>query len=189
MKKISSILMLAMMMIAALSFTACGDDDDTNNSGGGENPTTQQALKVDGKSYYNGNLCNAKQTKNDGMYLTVTAVENINFQNSGKELVAHIKPNKVADLKVGDVFDTSKLSIQTFRNLSEIPVNTYMWNVVEGNISITKITDIEMTVQINNLKIKHKNSGVEHTISGIAVLNSGVYGSDKKLLSFADAVK
>jgi hypothetical protein len=47
---------------------------------------------------------------------------------------------------------------------------------------------MEMTIQINNLVIEHKNRGTKRTISGTAVLNSGVYTSKGKLLSFADAI-
>ncbi len=122
------------------------------------------------------------------MYLNVWAVENQKVQVSGHELVAHISPNFVADLKVGDKFEEDNMSIQTFRRLTEIPLNSYRWKIIDGNITITKITDMEMTIQINNLQLKHKDTGVEHTISGVAVLNSGTYSSDTKLLSFEDAI-
>ena len=44
-----------------------------------------------------------------------------------------------------------------------------------------------MTIEIN-MQIEHKDSGVMRTISGTAVLDSGVYTSNNTLLSFEDAI-
>ena len=195
MKRLSSILMLAMVMVAALSFTSCGgsDDDEIGGSsqGGGSDLSSQQTLTIDGqKFYYNDMGCTVDQTKSMGMYLSVVAFEQKDVPTlQGKILTMHISPNKVADLKVGDSFGVNKLSIQEYRNLTEIPLSTYRWKVVAGRVDISKITSMEMTIQIHDLKMRHKDTNVEHTISGIAVLNSGVYDSKNNLLSFEDAIK
>lgn len=192
MKRLSSILMLAMVIVAALSFTSCGgsDDDEIGGSsqGGGSDLSSQQTLTIDGqKFYYNAMECTVDQTKSMGMYLSVVASEQKEIPS--KILAMHISPNKVADLKVGDSFGVNKLSIQQYRGVMHITFGTYMWEVVEGRVDISKITSMEMTIQIHDLKIRHKETNVEHTISGIAVLNSGVYDSKNNLLSFEDAIK
>ena len=45
-----------------------------------------------------------------------------------------------------------------------------------------------MTIQINDLLLEHEITRVQHTISGTAILNSGVYDSKGNLLSFEDAI-
>ena len=190
MKKLSSILMLAMLCIAALCFNACGGGDDDNNGGNSSNDEgykESMTLLVDGGKYYAAD-CSAQQTKGNGMYLIIHAVTNAEYPWNGKELIAHISPNKVADLTEGQVFKDNSIKIQKYRGLSEIEIDTYNWKVITGTITIKKITKMEMTIEIN-MQIEHKNSSVKHTICGTAVLDSGVYNSNNTLLSFEDAIK
>lgn len=172
-------------VIAALSFTACGSSSEYDAIDGGSSSKGQKTLKVDDEWFYAAN-CSAEQTKGSGMYLNIRAVTNPDFPYNGHELAIHISPSKVAQLKEGDMFD--RMSIQFFRHLNEIVYDTYLWRKVDGYVEIKRITDMEMTIQINNLVIEHKNRGTKRTISGTAVLNSGVYTSKGKLLSFADAI-
>ena len=153
-----------------------------------ESSQGQMSLKVDGESFYAAN-CTAEQTKSSGMYLNIRAVTDPEFPYNGHELTVHISPSKVAELKEGDVFGTNKMSVQSFRRFNEIEVNIYTWNDLEGDITIKKITDMEMTIEINDLQLEHKSSKVKHKISGTAVLTSGVYDSRGNLLSFKDAIE
>lgn len=186
MKRVYSMIMMIVIMMAALSLTACGGDDDDN--GGDKGNKVGQTLVVDGEKYYAVN-CHADQTQGMGMYLIVKAVTDAEYANNGHELVAHISPNTVADLKEGQVFDGKSIRIQTYRGLFELVANTYQWNVLSGIITIKKISKMEMTIQINNLQLEHKKTGAMHTISGTAVLDSGVYSSNGTILSFEDAIK
>lgn len=181
MRKIYSIMMMLAMMVAAVSFTACSGDDD-NGSGGGK-----KTLVVDGERYYDVNST-AEQTKNYGMYFTINAAEDPIYPISGHELTVKISPSKVSQLREGDVFDVGELSVREFRHFTEISVNTYDWDELDGNIMIKKITSMEMTIEINDLLIEHEITGVQHTISGTAVLTSGTYDSDGNLLSFKEAI-
>lgn len=187
MKKIYSTMIMLAMMVAALSFTACGGDDDDDEIGGGSNHG-QKTLKVDGESFYAVD-CAAEQTRRSGMYLNIWAAEDPDFPVKGHELVVHISPSKVAELNEGDVFDTFNLSVQTFRRINEIAVNTYDWDELEGNITIKKITPMEMTIVINDLLLEHEVTKVRHTISGTAVLTSGVCDYSGNLLSFKEAME
>ena len=187
MKKLYSGIMMLAMMVAALSFTACGSDDGGN--GGGNNPPTGgKTLSYDGTAYYAVG-CTAEQTKGRGMYFNIVAAPNEVLAINGHQLVVHISKNKVAELKVGDVFNSENTSVQTLRGTQEIAIETYAWKITEGSITITKITDMEMTLQFTNVKVHHKTKDVEHSFNGTAVLNSGVYSSNGQLLSFADAIK
>jgi len=51
MKKINSILMLALLMIAAMSFTACGGSDDNDGSGGGRDNSVLGTWVMDNAAY------------------------------------------------------------------------------------------------------------------------------------------
>ena len=184
MKKWYSKFMMLTIMLAVSNFAACGNDDD----GGSGEHIGGMTLVVDGEKYYAPN-CHAEQTHGNGMYLIVNAATNAELVTSGHELTVHISPNIVANLKEGQVFDDNSMRIQYFRRISESSLNTYQWEVVSGNITINKITKMEMTIQFNSLQLEHKQTGVMHTISGIAVLNSGVYSSNGTLLSFEDAIK
>lgn len=185
MKKLYSTILVLATMVAALSLSACGGDDSDDES---ENPSYgKMTLIVDEESFYAVN-CSAEQTKRSGMYLEICAATNPEFPINGHLLVVHIAPSKVSELKEGDVFAAKKFSVQTFRRLNEIKVNTYDWNVLEGDITIKKITNMEMTIQINNLLLEHEVSGVQHTISGTAILNSATYDSKGNLLSFNDVI-
>jgi len=187
MKKLYSTIMLLAMMVAALSFTACGGDDGGN--GGGDNPPTGgKTLSYDGTAYYAVG-CTAEQTKGRGMYFNIVAAPNEVLAINGHQLVVHISKNKVAELKVGDMFNSENTSVQTLRGTQEIAIETYAWKITEGSITITKITDMEMTLQFTNVKVHHKTKDVEHSFNGTAVLNSGVYSSNGQLLSFADAIE
>ena len=187
MKKLYSTIMMLAMMVAALSFTACGSDDGGN--GGGNNPPTGgKTLSYDGTAYYAVG-CTAEQTKGRGMYFNIVAAPNEVLAINGHQLVVHISKNKVAELKVGDVFNSENTSVQTLRGTQEIAIETYAWKITEGSITITKITDMEMTLQFTNVKVHHKTKDVEHSFNGTAVLNSGVYSSNGQLLSFADAIE
>ena len=187
MKKLYSGIMMLAMMVAALSFTACGSDDGGN--GGGNNPPTGgKTLIYDGTAYYAVG-CTAEQTKGRGMYFNIVAAPNEVLAINGHQLVVHISKNKVAELKVGDVFNSENTSVQTLRGTQEIAIETYAWKITEGSITITKITDMEMTLQFTNVKVHHKTKDVEHSFNGTAVLNSGVYSSNGQLLSFADAIE
>lgn len=174
------------MMVAALSFTACSSSSDDDENGGGAN-SGQKTLVINGESFY-ATDCTAEQTKRNGMYLNLRATTEPVLALNGHELVVHISPSKVAELKVGDVFKTHDMSVQTFRRLNEIAVNTYEWNELEGNITIERITSMEMTIRINDLLLEHKISKVKRTISGTAVLTSGTWDSSGNLLSFNDAI-
>lgn len=184
MKKWYSKFMMLTIMIGAVNLSACGDDDD----GGSGEHIGGMTLVVDGEKYYASN-CHAEQTHGNGMYLIVNAAINAELVTSAHELTVHISPNTVADLKEGQLFDDNSMRIQYFRRISESTMNTYQWKVLSGNITINKITKMEMTIQLNSLQLKHKRTGVEHTISGMAVLDSGVYSSNGTLLSFEDAIK
>ena len=186
MKKVDSKILMLAMMVAALCSVACSSSDD-EEVGGGSNKG-QKTLKVDGESFY-AVECMAEQTRNRGMYLDIMAANDPEFAVSGHELIVHISPSKVSELKEGDVFDTDQLSVQFFRRLNELSVNSYVWNELEGNITIKRITSMEMTIVINDLLLEHEVSGVKHTISGTAVLTSGTYDSKGNLLSFEDAIK
>lgn len=184
MKQIYSTVLMLAIMVAVLSFTACSSSDDED---GGNPSKGQKTLKVDGESFYATN-CTAEQTKRNGMYLSIIAATDPNFPINGHDLSIHISPSKVSELKEGDVFDIHQFSVQEFRRLNEISINTYDWYDLEGDITIKRITSMEMTIQINNLLLEHEISGVQHTISGTAILNSGTYDSKGNLLSFEDAV-
>lgn len=185
MKRLNLSMMMFAMMFAALSFSACGGDDD-DEIGGGSNKG-QKTLKVDDEYFYAAN-CTAEQTRNNGMYLNIRAVTDPDYPINGHELAVHISPSKVADLKEGDVFETNQMSVQTLRHFNEIDVNSYQWKDLEGNITIKSISSMEMAIVINGLILEHKSTKVKHTISGTAVLTSGVYDSTGNLLSFEDAV-
>ena len=186
MKKIFSTIMMLTMMVALSSSTCSGSSDDDEINGG--NPSKgQMTMKVDGESFYAVN-CTAEQTKRNGMYLCVNAVTDPNFPLKGHELTVHISPSKVSELIEGEVFGINRLSVQEFRRPTEISVNTYDWRDLEGDITIKRITSMEMTIQINDLLLEHEITRVQHTISGTAILNSGVYDSKGNLLSFEDAI-
>ena len=187
MKKIYSTIMLLTMMVAALGFTACGGDDDDDINGGGNSSKGEMTLTIDGESYYATN-CSAEQTRGRGMYLNIRASTSSQFSTKGKELVVHISPSRVSELSVGDVFDSGSMSIQMYHNFNEVVINTYTWRAIEGNITIKKITNMEMTIQINDLVLKHKEKDIKRTISGTAVLNSATYDSQGNLLSFDEAI-
>jgi hypothetical protein len=180
-RKVFSILLMGVLVVC---LTACGGDDN----GGGEGNKVSKTLVVDGEKYYAVN-CHADQTQGMGMYLIVKAVTDAEYTYNGHELVAHISPNTVADLKEGQVFDGKNIRIQNYRGLFELVTNTYQWNVLGGNITINKITKMEMTIQLNSLQLEHKKTGATHIISGTAVVDSGVYSSNGTLLSFEDALK
>ena len=186
MKRAYSKIMMLVMIIAALGFTTCGGDDEEGKGNQGNNSCT--TIVIDGEKYYAAN-CHAEQTHRNGMFLVVNAVTDVKFPFNGHELVAHISPCAVADLKEGQVFDSENIRIQTLRGLSEVVVNNYQWDVLSGSISIKKITKMEMTIQLNSLQLEHIRTRVKHTISGTAVLNSGVYSSGGPLLSFDDVLK
>jgi hypothetical protein len=75
-----------------------------------------------------------------------------------------------------------------YHNFNEVVINTYTLRAIEGNITIKKITNMEMTIQINDLVLKHKEKDIKRTISGTAVLNSATYDSQGNLLSFDEAI-
>ncbi len=186
MKKWYSTIMMFAMMVASLSLTSCGGDDD--NGSGDEGDKRSMTLLIDGEKYYAVD-CHAEQTNGRGMYFNIHAVTNADFPLKGDELVTHISsPNTVANLTEGQVFESNHIQIQTYRALNEIPIGTYNWNAINGNITIRKITNMELTIEINSLQIEHRRTGVKRTISGTAVLDSGVYSSDGDLLPFADAI-
>ena len=186
MKKIYSTVMMLAMMVAALSFTACGgDDDDEIDNGGGKGGKT---LIVDGEAFYAVG-CSAEQTRGNGMYLNIRAATNPEIPVSGHEFIVHIRPSRVSELSEGDVYDEDNMSVQTLRRFTDIVINTYRWRIIEGTITIRKITSMEMTISVDNIILKHKDTGVEHSISGTAVLNSGVYQNGVGLLSFEEAAK
>lgn len=168
-------------MVAALSFTACGSDDDDNGGSGGGN--TNKTITIDGESYYCGELCTVEQTKGNGMYLQVTAVEDKMFQYKGHELMVHISPSKVAELKVGQTFDSNNISVRTFRTLTEMSTSG-RWDVVSGSIRITAIRKSEITIQINKLIVKHNPREVEHTIDGTATLTNSLHYENGDVVPF-----
>ena len=185
MKQVYSTVLMLAIMVAALGFTACSSSSDDDEGG---NPSKgQKTLIVDGESFYATN-CTAHQTKGNGLYLSIIAATDPDFPVKGHDLSIRISSlSKVSELKEGDVFDIHKFSVREFRRLNEISVNSYDWRELEGNITIKRITSMEMTIQINNLLLEHEISGVQHTISGTAILDSGTY-SKGNLLSFEDAI-
>jgi hypothetical protein len=185
MKKFYSTILMLATMIAALSLTACGGSDSDEES---ENPSYgKKTLIIDDESFYAVN-CSVEQTRNSGMYLEIVGATNPEFPIEGHLLVVRIAPNKVSELKEGDVFYDNKLIVRDLVRLNEIKVNSYDWNVLEGDITIKRITDMEMTIQINNLLLEHKVTKVKHTISGTAILNSATYDSKGNLLSFKEVL-
>ena len=124
------------------------------------------------------------QTDGSGMYLTVEAVEDINFQVNGNELVVHISPSKVSQLSEGQVFENNDMSIRNCRGLTQIEVNSYSWRAVSGNITIKSIGETQITIEINSLVVKHKNTEVEHSISGTATLRNSLHDTHGNVLPF-----
>ena len=182
MKKIYSTVMMLAMMVAALSFTACSSDDD-NGGGGG---SSKKTLIIDGQSYYYGNGCTVEQSDYyGGMYLTVEAVEDINWPVKGKELVFRIPPSKVSELSVGQVFTYDDITIRTFRGLSEMAVDSYNWDALSGEVVIKDIKATELTIQINNLTIK-SNRGAVREIEGTATLRNCMYDSNGNIMPFSE---
>lgn len=181
MKKVYSTITVLAMIVAALSFTSCGGDDDDE---GGTSPSGSKTLVIDGQSYYCGPLCQLSQTDGSGMYLTVEAVEDKDFPTKGKELVVHVSPSKVSQLSAGQVFDYDCMSIRNFRALSQMELESYRWDGISGDITVLSIGEKDVTIQINSLVIKHKNTGVEHSISGTATLSNSLHDSKGKVLPF-----
>lgn len=173
------------VVVISMCLTSCGDDEDDFVNNG--EPNGKPTLVIDGEPYYYGELCSVDQTKRNGMYLTITAVENLMWQYPAHELTVHISPNTVADLRVGDIFKSGNLTIRDFRNVFHISLSAYSWSLMEGDITVTNITPYELTIRINNMRLKHETSGAEHTISGIAVLDSGTYYNGN-LLPFAECI-
>ena len=66
----------------------------------------------------------------------------IAVSRAGRALAKSERAEKVyeTELKEGDVFENYNMSVQTFRRLNEIAVNSYEWEVLEGDITIKKIT-------------------------------------------------
>lgn len=187
MKKVYSTIMMLAIMVAALSFSACSSSSSDDDDFGYESNSGEMTLKVDGESYYCGDGSSVEQTKNSGMYIEVCAVEEMRFQMNGHDLIMRISPSRVSQLKVGQEFSGSQISVREFRHFNEIVVNAYEWEVVSGYFTIKTITSMEMTIQLNNMVLRHKRSKVEHTIEGTAVLNSGVWGNGG-LLPFDEAI-
>lgn len=167
------------IIVAALSFTACSDDDNNDNA--------KKTLVIDGVPYYCGYDSNVVQTRNSSMLLSVAAVENKEFPLNGHSLTVEIPPSKVSELSVGQVFNSDEIHIYTYRGIMHIEVETRDWNAINGNIVITEIKEKELTIQINNLTVKHKRTGVEHNIAGTATLYNSVYDSNGVMLPFSDS--
>jgi hypothetical protein len=184
--KSNSILTMLTALILSFSFVACSSSNGNDEDDPFDSPKGQKTLKIDDESLYAVG-CSAEQTKGNGMYLHIRAATDPEFATMGHELTVHIAPSKVSQLNEGDVFDVDDLSVQEFRRFNEIVFNTYQWNVLEGNITIKRITSMEMTIQINGLLLQHKSTGVERIISGTATLDSGVWDSNGKTLSFEEA--
>ena len=182
MKKIYSTLAMLAIIVATLSFVACSSDDDDSD----ETSTGKKTLTIDGESYYCGRSSSVEQTKGSGMYLTVHAAENPRSEFSGKNLVVHISPSKVSELNVGDVFDYDNISVRNYNNVTTIEINAYSWNAIDGKIQIKDIKEKELTIQIDNLVVKHRQTDVEHTISGTATLHNSLYDSDGNMLPFSE---
>ena len=66
---------------------------------------------------------------------------------------------------------------------SSLPIEEYYQRMLEFAKTYTQ-SDMEMTIVINDLLLEHKSSKVKHTISGTAVLTSGVYDSKGNLLYY-----
>lgn len=167
------------MMVAALGITACSSDDD-NSSGG----NSKKTLIIDGQSYYYGQLSMVDQS-NGGMYLTVEAVEDINWPLKGKELVFRIPPSKVSELSVGQVFTYNDITIRTFRGLSEMAVDSYNWDALSGEVVIKDIKATELTIQINDLTIESQRGAVRK-IEGSATLHNCIHDSNGNIKPFSE---
>lgn len=170
------------IIVAALSFTACSDDDDDN---------AKKTLVIDGVPYYCGyDYSDVVQIRNSSMLLSVAAVENKENPLDGHLLKMEIPPSKVSELSVGQVFNSDEIRIYAYRVIMHVfdEVEPYNWNAINGNIVITEIKEKELTIQINNLTVKHKRTGVEHNIAGTATLYNSVYDSNGVMLPFSDSI-
>ena len=179
MKKIYSTIMMLAMMVAALGVTACDSDDDNENNGG-------KTITIDGKAYYcytDGSY--VTQRKSGGMSLGVIAMENKMNVLNHHELLVIIPPSRVSELSVGQVFDTEDITVHTFNVLviGDIP---YSWDAIDGNIVIKDIKEAELSIQINNLVVKHNSTGIEHTIAGTATLINSRFDSKGNILPFSE---
>ena len=162
-----SILFMLTAIIAVCGFTSCSDDDDNDNSG--STPNNGETLVIGDDQYYG--IGTVQQTEGNGIYLHINAVENIYSPYNGHVLVIRI-PAEVASLvsQLHEGQTIENLLIQQFRDYSAIVANTYEWEVVAGGITISRITDEELTININDLVIEHYSSGVQMTISGSTTL-------------------
>lgn len=173
---------LPILFIASLCFIACSSDDDESDG----TSTGQKTLTIDGTSYYCGSGSSVEQTRGNGMYLEVRATEDPIFEWNGKVLIVHISPSNVSQLSVGDIFDYDDISIRNYNNVTTIELNAYSWDAIDGSIQIKDIKEKELTIQINNLVVKHESTGAEHTISGTAKLGNSVYDSNGNMLPFSE---
>ena len=170
------------MMVAALSLTACSSDDDNDEDGG----SAQKTLIIDGESYYCSSGCNVNQSNyHGGMYLTVEAVEDINWPIKGRKLTFRIPPSKVSELSVGQIFTYNNITIFTFHHLTEMVVDFYNWDALSGEVIIKDIKATELTLQINDLTIK-SHRGAERKIEGTATLRNCIYDSNNNIMPFSE---
>lgn len=169
MKKYYSTIMMFAIMVAALSFTACDGDDDEDNGGSSKRKKT---LTIDGEAYY----CDECSTVSQGshLWLTINAIGGVkDGYFLKKELTVVLRPSRVSELSVGEMFDYNAISIYGFRNWNEIVINHYNWDAISGRIAIREITETTLTIQIIKLVIKSRR-GVIKTIDGTAELTNSI---------------
>lgn len=172
--------MMLAMMVAALGITACSSDDDSDGG------NSKKTLIINGQSYYYGNGCTVEQSDYyGGMYLTVEAVEDINWPVNGEELVFRIPYGKVSELSVGQVFTYNDITIRTFRGLMELTVNSYNWDALSGEVVIKDIKATELTIQINDLTIESQRGAV-YKIEGSATLRNCIHDSNGNIKPFSE---
>lgn len=175
------------MLSSVLVFSSCGKDDEEAAE------KREKTLMIDGEPHYYTNETSLNQKKSNGMYLHIHASEDgyVWGGMSEKHIVLNIPPSRVSQMNIGDVYNYDKISIEHYYILSNIfdDYDEYLWDAIEGGITVLDITDMEVTIRFDKLRIEHCDTGVKHTIEGIAVLNSGTYrGKDKTLMSFSEVV-
>ena len=174
MKKLSSILMLAMMCMVALSFTACGGDDDDNggNGGGSYDDTEYCQVSINGEdctTNFNGGgyLATLVEREINGKtcypYGGMTEQIKLNQQDAIQLLIAVGYVSE--DMKT--IFPHAKGTYEVISSRGEYFVDDYPDNI---GMVITGGNMKYRTVTSGSLKItkvdKYKNNATNKAITG-----------------------